>query len=111
MPEEIGRSALELRCDKCGQHWRNINMPDDAHALLDAFYAAIPERFGQCLGDGRHAGAAASVELTSDDLMWLRGIAAAIAANHPLARMVRLDEKLGLYDDDASVLGDSNGQG
>ena len=51
-------------------------------AVLDAFYAAIPEEFGTRLDGGRHATIAASDPLCPRDRMWLRGIAAAIAANH-----------------------------
>lgn len=94
-----------LSCPKCGKHWRDVTLPENASEVLDAFYAAIPEKFGTCMPDDRHATAAASIPLADDDRMWLRGIAAAIEAyrawEHPLAKMVRLDEEMGLYDDES----------
>lgn len=105
-PVEL-QDAIErvaLGCPKCGQHWRDVELPKDAAAVLDAFYAAIPEEFGTCMDGGeRHASVAAADPLCPRDLKWLRGIAAAIFANHPLARMVRMDQETGLYDADEPV--------
>ncbi len=69
--------------------------------LLDAFYGAVPEHFANA---ERTAGCAAGIPLNDTDRTWLRGIRKAMAFNHPLARMTRLDEKMGLYDDSASAI-------
>ena len=74
-------SDIALRCDKCGQHWRDVPMPEHDIDILDAFYTAIPEKFGTCMAGGeRHAGAAAAIPLSESDQMWLRGLAAAFDA-------------------------------
>jgi hypothetical protein len=75
-----------IGCQDCDKQWpappplpENVNQSE----MLDAFYSAIPEEFGTCserYGLASHGTVAASIPLCDNDLKWLRGIRAAIAA-------------------------------
>ncbi len=69
---------LAIACPECGGCYREVSRPQHARDLLDAFYAAIPEKFGHCDGKGGHSSCAAGTVLRGDDLLWLRGIAAVL---------------------------------
>lgn len=77
-----------VACPDCKHAWAappTLPRNADPSKMLDAFYSAIPEQFGTCperYGIGSHGTVAAAIPLCENDLMWLRGIRAAIATMH-----------------------------
>lgn len=91
-PDEPSEAIERVSCPGgCGQSWpAPPPLPEgvDQAKVLDAFYSAVPEHFGSCFGDPkgeRHGTVAAAIPLAPNDLAYLRGIRAAIAAMQSVA--------------------------